>query len=182
MLRFQYHVLRFYSLLVRLNFNILPLLTSHRSQFVPAISFVNADYFCYFTSIPQSDKSTKVLIRTVFDVIPAFIMFAITVFMYLKAVKNVRIMEGHTLQKGMNLNKLFWYPAVQFLTFLPGFVDSYFSLSSHIFAFHAAHLFFTHGIGFSNALVYGLQQKKQIERASDADLSSSFLDYTAEIN
>ena len=158
-------------------------LTHDRSKFVPAISFVNADYFCYYTSIPSSDKSTKVMIRTVFDVTPAFIMFAITALMYIKAVKNVRIMEGQTLQKGMNLNKLFWYPAVQFFTFLPGFVDSYFSLSNHIFAFHAAHLFFTHCIGFSNALVYGIQQKKHIEKSIGEDSDRSFLDYSnIEIN
>jgi len=150
------------------------------SKLFPALTYVNGDYFCQFTATTSSDTSTRRLVHTVFEAIPAAVLFTITVIMYIKAVRNIRQAEEGSFQNKTNLSRLFVYPAVQFFTFLPALLDKYFSLSSEIFAFHVAHLFFTHGIGLSNALVYGIQQKRHTEklRQTETEHSHSFLEVT----
>ena len=93
---------------------------------------------------------------------PVFLGLTVTFFGYLLAIKKVRELTSASLyQVDVNVYKLLWYPLIVFITFVPGLIDNLVSTSQNVklsFGFEAAHLTLTHSIGFTNALVYGLQR------------------------
>ncbi len=111
---------------------------------------------------------------------PIIIGFLITLFGYILAIRNVKNASKDLMDHlEVNINKLLWYPALMFFTFMPGLIDNivmlYLDAETPLF-FLIIHLIMTHSIGFTNALVYGLQRglyqskKKCVRKTSDRSM------------
>jgi len=100
-------------------------------------------------------------------VIPIIAAVLITIFAYWLTIKRLKAFPKNLLSTfGLETGKLFWYPAVLILTFAPciaySFTMKLLDREGSLIT-KAMHLMLTHGIGFSNAIVYGIQSKKKKE-------------------
>jgi len=93
---------------------------------------------------------------------PIILGFLITLFGYLLAIRNVKNASKDLMDHlEVNINKLLWYPALMFVTFIPGLIDNIVMLyldAETPLAFLIVHLILTHSIGFTNAILYGFQR------------------------
>jgi len=77
--------------------------------------------------------------------------------------KEIRDFQSGPLEEAkIKPHRLFWYPFIQIVVFGPRFLDSI--TRNRVgetagFIIKALHMVSTHSIGFTNALVYGLQMK-----------------------
>ncbi len=91
-----------------------------------------------------------------------FLGLIITIFSYILVIKKTKELPADVLSAvKFNYYYVLWYPAVFFLTFAPNLLDNILRIYSpgRSIWLQAAHLVLTHSVGFSNALVYGLQRK-----------------------
>ena len=120
--------------------------------------------YCEIGSPPSSTKTVQLVILIVTEGIPILAAIFITFFAYILTIKRLKILPRGLLRKlGVHTGKLFWYPAVLILTFAPCIAYSFTlkSLGSDgSLIVKAIHLMLTHAIGFTNAVVYGIQTKK----------------------
>jgi len=127
------------------------------------ISYTNGDLFCYITYTAGVDKKTKLLVRTIYEAFPIMSAVIITLGSYFITVRKIRqLPEEIIAAMDLNINKLFWYPAVLLITFVPSVADNFGAifLDAKIpVAFKLLHLLMTHAIGFTNGIVYGIQRK-----------------------
>ena len=131
---------------------------------MPQIAYGNSSLFCAIMySNYVTDVTTKVVVLFALCGAPIFLGFLITFFGYVLAIRNIRgLAKDYVDQMDISVYKLLWYPALLFITFMPGFIDNVFVISTGgktPFAFQAVHLIVTHSIGFTNALVYGFQRR-----------------------
>ncbi len=127
----------------------------------------------------------------IYQGIPVFLGLIVTIIGYGAAIVKVKRLPPDIAQQlGINVYRLLWYPAVLFITFLPGMIDNFLQIFygfDRPVAIEAIHLCLTHSIGFTNALVYGLQRNlgartKESEGVlGDSEIDSS-LSITFELN
>ncbi len=140
---------------------------SHNSNIRPAfsdnISYTNGEAFCYITFTAGVPKRTKLMVRVIYEAFPILSAVAITLGSYFATIKKIKELPEEVLETmDVSIYKLFWYPAVLLITFVPSFADNfgaiYFETTLPV-GFKLLHLLMTHAIGFTNAVVYGIQRK-----------------------
>ena len=100
----------------------------------------------------------------------------ITVITYFRTVVSVKkIAEVHFHKINTGIHKLLWYPAVLFIVFLPTLVDhiahTIDPTDKRSLVFLIPHAAITHSIGFTNAIIYGLQKGTSDYKPSETIIS-----------
>jgi len=125
--------------------------------------YTKKNLFCWVGSAdPNADARTNFMILMIFEGIPLAIGFLITLFGYALAISNTKKVLGSFLESvGVDVYKLLWYPAVLFIIFIPSLIDNAVQVfvQDPILWMEIVHIVMTHSIGFSNALVYGIQKE-----------------------
>jgi len=98
---------------------------------------------------------------------------------YVLTVRKIKSIPEEILDNmHVAIYKLYWYPALLFMTFLPSTIDNFISAywgKHNIFEIKAFHLLMTHSIGFTNAIVYGIQRRLYETRKSNFENCSEDL-------
>ena len=94
--------------------------------------------------------------------IPIILGLLVLLIGYITTFISTRRMPKYLLaQLDFNPYHLFWYPVVFFVTFSPGLINRIYMVykpGGHSEILEALYLGFKHLVGFSNAIVYGLQR------------------------
>ncbi len=119
--------------------------------------------FCWYTSTETASKASKYLILMIFQGLPILIGLFITLLGYGLAIRTIKkLPEVLVKASGFNVYQVLWYPAILFISFVPAFINSLFTQDDDIETptvwIVALNLGVTHMIGFTNALLYGLQR------------------------
>ena len=134
-----------------------------RPAFVDDIRYTNGDIYCFITYKQGVSKGEKLFIRLIYEGLPIFLGLFISAGAYFATIRRLRSLPGMVLAGiDINLNKLFWYPGVMLIAVVPSVLDNFGAiiLDAKVPVYlKAIHLLMTHGIGFLNALVYGIQRK-----------------------
>jgi len=132
--------------------------------------FANGQLVCSITVRKDANQlawnQKQILLYVVFELIPVFAMILITLFAYIGTVQRLKKFPKAELEAlDISVYRLLWYPAIQFVTFLPGLINQFlfFLASSNNdsifkFLFNLDQVFLLHSIGFINAINYGIQQ------------------------
>ena len=104
----------------------------------------------------------KIVIELILEAIPVLSGIIINLIAYVATIKRLNRLHGSFLgHLGVSLRKLLWYPAVMMFVFVPSVLENLavaYNGQNQTFLLTAIHLFMTHSIGFSNAIVYGIQR------------------------
>jgi len=134
--------------------------------------FANTQLVCTLTvkkdSLATKMNARQTLIYFLFDLVPVFTMILTTLVAYIGTMKTLKSLPKAVLEAlDINIYRLLSYPAIQFVTFLPGLINQFlFFVSStnddSVFklVFNIIQVFLLHSIGFINAINYGVQQIK----------------------
>ena len=119
------------------------------------------------------EYSSKVEVLLISQGLPLAIGLAATLIGYAKVIKNLRELPNELLSE-MNIKacNFLWYPAVLFFAFVPALADNIINIQSDGGKWYikAIHIIFTHSIGLTNAIVYGLQRR--IHQSKDDNYNS----------
>ena len=121
-------------------------------------------------------KAGKLLVLTLYQGIISIAGILITSCCYIRTVKRLRRLAGEI--DGLldvNLKRLFWYPAVMSVIYIPSLMDNYWAIYTNISPdwLIILHFGLTHLVGFFNFVVYGWQRKfyynrdRKVGRQSD---------------
>jgi len=160
--------------------------------FIKKIIYANGNLMCLITFRAEDTTLTeRVVILMIYQGIPVLFGLVVTIIGYGAAIVKVkRLPKDIAEQLGINVYRLLWYPAVLFITFLPGMIDNFLQIYygfDRPVIIEAIHLSLTHSIGFTNAMVYGLQRnfgiktKRSVVVLGDSEIDSS-LSITFELN
>jgi len=137
------------------------------------------DLNCHYAVVKEQTGVFKYLIAIFYVGIPTAAGLLITLIAYILTFKRLRKLGQGAIQgMGIKPHKLFWYPAVLFLVFIPRIIDGLvktFRNGEEIFFLKAMHMILTHSIGMANAVVYGLQMKYYYKKYEERDPFSSRL-------
>jgi len=97
--------------------------------------------------------------------LPVLLAVLVTIVAYSITMKRMRRLPAEILDElNFSLSKLLWYPIALALTFGPcigyALITKYFNLHKILFL-NEFHLLITHSIGLTNALIYGIQRKRE---------------------
>jgi len=131
---------------------------------VNPIAYTNGDIYCYITYASDvTSISTKLIVRMIYEGIPILAGVLITLIGYILTIRKIKKLPPEILEElDISIYKLFWYPALLFVTFVPSILDNYAAIytgSAVSLSVKALHLSITHLIGFTNAILYGIQRK-----------------------
>lgn len=103
----------------------------------------------------------RLKISMVFQGLPVIVGLIISLIAYILAIKKLQeITQGLLDESKVTIYRVLWYPGVLFLTFVPNVsMIIYVIYSDPPVWMTAFHLILPHSIGFSNALLYGIQTK-----------------------
>jgi len=131
--------------------------------------FVNSDIivqegplFCWYTSTKDAKITSKYMILMIFQGFPIIIGLLVTILGYALAIRAMRKLPNILIQaSGFNIYQVLWYPVLFFISFVPAFWNSLEHLDDNKSPLWvvASNLGLTHLIGFTNALLYGLQRR-----------------------
>jgi len=116
-----------------------------------------------------TSEAIKKFVSLVYFGLPIIVELVVIIVTYFLLDREIRSsLKESTLEmddSGVSLKKLLWYPAIQFITFATRFLDSltkaYFGEdSTFYFVVKIIHILSTHSIGFTNAVLYGIQMKQ----------------------
>jgi len=134
----------------------------HRPFYLKSIDWKNSNFYCEISHSDNTSLREKIAIELILEVIPVFSGILINLVAYIATIKRLnRLHRSFIGHFDVSLRKLLWYPAVMLIVFLPSALDNLlviFTGQSQNFVLTALHLFMTHSIGFSNAIVYGIQR------------------------
>ena len=122
------------------------------------LAYTNGDLYCWITISPNV-SSSKFVIQLMYSEAPSILGLIIIVVGYALAIRQLKkIPEDILEQLDVNVYKLLWYPASLFLTFIPSIVYNLVRETEEVVV-QVLDLLFTRSVGFTNAIVYGLQSK-----------------------
>lgn len=130
-------------------------------------------YFCWYGTTSQASESRSLLITMIHQGFPIILGITTTFIGYMLTLKTTRQLPKELLAYlGFNPNHLLWYPVVFFISFTPSLVHTIYGIYNPQDTFvliQALHIGLKHPIGFTNALVYGLQRNlyKETENTQD---------------
>ena len=136
------------------------------------VAYTNGDLFCYITYVPTVSLAAKFGVRLVYEVMLVFTGLSITMYGYFRTVRYVRkYSEQAMTHMDVNIHKLYWYPLVIFITFTPSVVNNLVQIlyKESFLILEIIHLSLTHSIGFTNAVLYGLQRRLYVYNSADDD-------------
>ena len=109
------------------------------------------------------DSVTKLVTFIYIKALSPMLGTIITIICYYLTIKRINAFQKILSdERELNAGKLFWYPAVMFISFLPSVVYWLLTLCTGLGnteAIEAFMMLITHSIGFTNALVYGYQRR-----------------------
>ncbi len=124
------------------------------------------------------------VVSTTYFGLPIIIELIIIVVAYVKMDREIKasVSESTGQMEGVSLRKLFWYPAIQFITFGPRFLDTLAKNyggeeSTFYFIVKLIHLLSTHSIGFINAILYGIHMKSYYKRINEEGSRNRLLSF-----
>jgi len=145
-----------------------------RFWFTDEITSTSKGTSCHLIANPEKSKTMQKFVSAAYFGLPIVIELLIIVIAYIKMDREIKasVSESTGQMEGVSLRKLFWYPAIQFITFGPRFLDSlaknYGGEESTVyFIIKLIHLLSTHSIGFTNAVLYGIQMKSYYKKIND---------------
>ena len=146
----------------------------NRPLFLKDLSYANYDTICFTRFNPNANLVIRLILFFAYVGIPVFTALTISITGYLLVIRRVsRLPQSFIEGTGVSIYKLFWYPAVIFITYMPNIVmdimKKIFVGVGDIFALKIITLVITHSFGFTNALVYGIQRKLYYGRNKDFD-------------
>ncbi len=159
-------------------------------MFTNRFSYGSRLFGCWVTTVGalHSDKTIQLELVMIFMGIPAIVSLLVTLVTYAKIANKVdELTRSLMIPNDINnigVRKLFWYPAVIFLSCIPALIDNiiqiYFDFS--LVSFNVVHVILFHSLGFSNALVYGWQRRKynQTNTARTSSISHTSNDNSVE--
>jgi len=103
------------------------------------------------------------MVEIIYEAFPCFCLGVITLGAYIMAIKKMKELPKELLSTmDIKIYKLLWYPAVLWITFMPTAAENIFRLffeASSPAALIVLRILVPHSIGFTNAIVYGLQSR-----------------------
>jgi len=153
--------------------------------------FANTQLVCTLTvrkdALAAGMNARQTLIYFLFDLVPVFTMIIVTLVAYIGTMTTLKSLPKAVLEAlDINIYRLLSYPAIQFVTFLPGLINQFlFFISStnddSVFklVFNIVQVFLLHSIGFINAINYGVQQIKSRKIKEEGSFESTGYECTA---
>jgi len=157
---------RFFNACLIIAFS-LCLITTILPLFSDFVEYQNSDLYCQITYPRDASFHHRMTVRLFYVGLPTLLGTIISFGAYIKTIREFRkiSMEGSGNIGSVSHYKLFWYPVVMFVTFTPCFIYSYttayFQITENI-TIKTIHLSLTHSIGFTNAILYGVQLKQSV--------------------
>jgi len=146
------------------------------------VEYQNSDLYCQITFPRDATYGWILAVKLIYVGIPTILGTLITFGSYLLTMKDIKSMSKSSTAP----YKLFWYPVLMFLTFTPCFVYSFttaYLRKDENIVIKTLHLVLTHSIGFTNAILYGVQLKQAVGRFNRQKLTQeSFLPDTPRIS
>jgi len=135
--------------------------------------------YCWFSYSTHKQISTldKLIISMIFQGLPVIIGLFVTLVAYTRTIKQFRRISQALLgDSRIAMYRVLWYPAVLFLTFVPNVavVIAAIYIPNLPLWVNALHLVLPHSIGFTNALLYGIQTKLYKTNYQESDDERSF--------
>jgi len=127
------------------------------------VEYQNSDLYCQITFPREASRGWMLTVKLLYVGTPTILGTLITFGSYLLTIKDIKSASKNSTAP----YKLFWYPVLMFLTFTPcflySFTTAYLKRNENI-VIKALHLTLTHSIGFTNAILYGVQLKQAVGR------------------
>jgi len=128
-------------------------------------AYKNGDFYCEIGSPIGSEKFIALMNIIVTELLPVLIAVLVTIAAYYISAQRMRQLPQELLDEmNFKFSKLLWYPTVLVLTFGPcityALITKLFNSKGNLIV-NQVHLLITHSIGLSNAIVYGLQKKRE---------------------
>lgn len=142
--------------------------------------FVSGTLSCVITFKEGATEAEQDLYEFLYVIIPNGIAFIVVILSYIGTLcrkrKNAEFIEG----TGVSINRLFLYPAVMMVEFLPYIIGKYMGENEEVMTIALTINFvLTRSIGFLNAIVYGSQMKsfsRKLQRMQESMTNfSSFI-------
>jgi len=113
-----------------------------------------------------------------FQGFPLIIGLIISSIAYTIAIKKLQeISQGLLDESKITIYRVLWYPGVLFLTFVPNVAMLIYAIYAQPPVWmRALHLYLPHSIGFSNALLYGIQTRLYRTNYEEKDSKSIEID------
>jgi len=174
---------------IKVVFFILCAYTASALFFAKDIMVAQDDTNCYLTVSKQdpSKTTTRFMILTIYNGLPMAIFFILIIASYIATFVQIRRLD-ESVSEGMKVKpyRLFWYPAILLLIFVPRILDTsvkHFNDGKPVFMFKLIHVIGSHCVGLANAFVFGLQMRsyyKRYQEYSDPIRGESFLSESME--
>jgi len=129
------------------------------------VAIRNGPLYCEINFAHENTVLMKFLILMFYEGFPMIIGTILTLKSYLHVIREIKALpECLISQLNVKVYSLLWYPIVLFASFLPCLLDSLYRFSRPAdemvpFWIIGLHILLPHSIGFTNALVYGVQRK-----------------------
>lgn len=120
----------------------------------------------------------KLFLTGTFQGLPILIGLITTLIAYILAKKQIRNLSKGALENCyLRMLKVFWYPAILFILFVPTVIDCILRIyeEERPVWINALYLVLPHSIGFIHAILYGVQTKfgkknyEDFERAAESN-------------
>jgi len=143
-------------------------------------------FYCWFTYSSHSSNFEKILLTVTFQGLPVIIALILTLVSYFLVKKQIKNLSRGALENSyLRVLKVFWYPVILFVVFVPTVVDCVrrIYVEERPMWMNAVFLVLPHSIGFLHAVLYGIQTKfgqKKYEdfgRTSNEESNSIYLSF-----
>jgi len=136
------------------------------------LTYNNGSLYCELSSPKDAHFDLEMIVLVITEGGPIVIAIIVTLASYYITIKRLKRLPKDIL-KSMNVrtSRLFTYPIVLFLTFVPCIAYSFtikIVNSEGILALQCVHLMMTHSIGLTNAIIYGVHKKIDTSSSSDS--------------
>ena len=129
------------------------------------IAIIKGPLSCEIAYTPSDSKLVRFVFLILYEGLAVVIGTVLTLRAYLHVIKEIKSLPKDWIsQLQIKVYSLLWYPAVLFGSFLPCMIASFYRITrpdseavpSWVIGMH---IVLPHSIGFTNAIVYGIQRK-----------------------
>jgi len=124
------------------------------------IIFSNGPLYCWIGPDFSDSNKQKLIIVLIYQALPVLISSIITLVSYFSIKKGMRNLSESLSKSDIRTSTLWWYPVALFISLIPGiiYVIWEFYRPAAIWS-KFMHLALPHSIGFTYAILYGIQEK-----------------------
>ncbi len=139
--------------------------------FSSSIEVEQEDTNCYLKVAKGASERVRFVVQTTYIVAPMLICLVIIFASYVATFLQIRSLD-ESVAEGMKVKpyRLFWYPAIVLLMFVPRLIDNgikNLNNGQSIFIFKLIHIVAAHSVGLANAFVFGAQMRSYYKRYQD---------------